>query len=171
MTERGPADAGDVAATTTPAQIEQAPVAPAIRQRVLVVDDSPDILVIASAFLNDFGFDVIHAASADAALLMLAEGDPVDLLVTDYAMPGMNGIDLVVQARERNLQQRALVITGYADSSALRDLPDGVAVLAKPFRRAELYKCILSIIGTSVRAEDVATTTHESAHATRATVT
>jgi CheY-like chemotaxis protein len=152
MTDSDFVVAGDFTAVTDTSESDQAAVIPGIRRRALVVDDSSDILIVAGAFLSDIGFDVVHAASAEAALLVLADGTPFDLLVTDYAMPGMNGKDLVVQAREQNPQLRALIISGYADSPALANLPAGTKLLAKPFRRAKLHEYIRAVIEHPVDA-------------------
>jgi CheY-like chemotaxis protein len=146
MTDSNFIVAGDFIAITDVSEAEEVPAIPSIRRRALVVDDSSDMLLVAGAFLSDIGFNVVHADSAEAALLVLADGTPFDLLVTDYVMPGMNGIDLVVQAREQNPQLRALIISGYADCTALANLPDGTKLLAKPFRRAKLHECIRAII-------------------------
>jgi CheY-like chemotaxis protein len=117
----------------------------ASRRRALLVDDVSDILVTVGAFLDGIGFDVLRASNGDTALHLLADGARVDLLVTDHAMPGMAGGDLVVEACQRNPGLRALIITGFPDAAALAILPPGVTLLAKPFRRADLIERIQSL--------------------------
>ena len=107
-------------------------------RRALLVDDSADILVTVGSFLQAFGFEVLSASSGDAALAMLLEEAPIDLLVTDYAMPGMTGKDLALEACRSHPHLRALIITGYPDLEELSSLPDHMTLLAKPFRRAQL---------------------------------
>jgi len=118
---------------------------PMRRRRALLVDDVSDVVVTVSAFLESFGFDVTRASSGDAALTTLADGSVFDLLVTDHAMPGMTGKDLAVQACQMNKALRALIITGFSDARDLSVLPEGVMLLAKPFRRAELSECIRTL--------------------------
>ncbi len=115
-----------------------AAVGPAKRRRALLVDDASEVLVTVGAFLEVFGFEVVRASNGDMALKILADGNMTDLLVTDHAMPGMTGSDLVVQACQQDPGLRALIITGYPGAAELTNLPPGVALLAKPFRRAEL---------------------------------
>ena len=108
------------------------------RRRALLIDDSADILVTVGAFLESYGFDVIAVSDGEAALRMIGE-QQVHLLVTDHAMPGMTGRDLVLQACNQDQALRAMIITGYPELHELKSLPAGIAVLAKPFRRAELF--------------------------------
>src|SRR5579864_3971617 len=72
-----------------------------VRPLALLVDDHPDVLVTTGAFLAAAGFDVVRADNGDEALTYLASGQVFVLLVTDYAMPGVSGVDLATQALER----------------------------------------------------------------------
>jgi CheY-like chemotaxis protein len=112
------------------------------RRTALLVDDASDVVITVGAFLEAFGFDVIRESSGDRALEILAAGASIDLLVTDYAMPGITGKDLVVQACQQRPTLRALIITGYPESTELAQLPAQVMLLAKPFRRAALRECV-----------------------------
>lgn len=117
------------------------------RLRALLIDDEADILVVVGAFLESSGFDVLRASSGDAALAIIAAGERIDLLVTDYAMPGLSGKDLAIAARGLVEGLRTLIITGYPEANALSDLPEGIALLAKPFRRAELSLRVRLLFG------------------------
>lgn len=119
---------------------------PTPRRRVLLVDDSSDILVTVGTFLDASGFAVTVACNADTALQLLATSR-TDLLVTDHAMPGMTGKQLVTQACQQHKGLRALIITGYPNLKELGTLPSGVTLLAKPFRRAELLARIGLLFG------------------------
>jgi PAS domain S-box-containing protein len=109
---------------------------PAVPCRVLVVDDDPLISSGTSAMLEDLGHTAIEAPSAMRALELLQAGLSVDLVVTDHAMPGMTGIELAREIRQRWPDLPILLATGYAD------LPEGVVTdlprLAKPYRQEEL---------------------------------
>lgn len=83
--------------------------------RVLLVDDVADVLVTTGAFLERAGFQVAQAGSGNQALAVLAAGGRFDALVTDYAMPGMNGVELIEQVRVVQPGLAALVITGFAE--------------------------------------------------------
>jgi CheY-like chemotaxis protein len=110
------------------------------RGPALLVDDQPDILATTAAFLIAAGFDITRARSGEAGLACLATGQRFVLLVTDYAMPGINGVDLTKQALERLPDLKVLIMTGFPDDAQLFGRPPGVAVLAKPFRRAHRFR-------------------------------
>jgi CheY-like chemotaxis protein len=80
----------------------------------------------------------VQASDADEALVRLGAGQQFSLLVTDYAMPGLTGRDLALQALARLPALKVLIMTGYPDVQGLAGLPPGVAVIMKPFRRAAL---------------------------------
>jgi CheY-like chemotaxis protein len=69
-------------------------------------------------------------------------------LVTDYAMPGLDGADLAKQAVELFPGLKVLIITGYPSDAGLFDRPPSVALLAKPFRRAALIAMLQSMFAT-----------------------
>jgi PAS domain S-box-containing protein len=117
--------------------------------RVLVVDDDADVARITTAFLEDAGFDVTTASDGNTALVKLGLDLTFDALVTDYAMPGMNGADLILHAREMNPVLPALVITGYAGAEGQERLPANVVILRKPFRRVDLLHEVKSLIDST----------------------
>jgi PAS domain S-box-containing protein len=114
--------------------------------RILIVDDEADVRQVTSAFLRKAGFEVTEARDADVALKVLADGRRFDALVTDYAMAGMNGVELVMRAREIEPGQPALIITGYAGAEGLRWLPPDVVVLRKPFKRADFVRAVKNLV-------------------------
>jgi CheY-like chemotaxis protein len=122
---------------------------------VLVVDDVSDVLVSVTAFLVTAGFMVTTAADGDAALRLIATDPLIGVLVTDFAMPGLSGVDLITQATQLRPELKCLLITGYPGADGLADLPPGVEVLAKPFRRAALIERVSVLTGEtrSARAE------------------
>jgi signal transduction histidine kinase len=112
-------------------------------ETVLLVDDDDAVRKGMAATLGGLGYRVLEAADARNALRRLGE-EEVDILVTDYAMPGMTGVELIGRAREKRRDLRGLLITGYAD------LPPGerkdVALLHKPFSAEELGARIREIL-------------------------
>jgi two-component system response regulator YesN len=81
---------------------------------VLVVDDEPDALIILRRLLRDLtsDYDIISMQSGLEALTQL-DRHPVPLLITDYSMLGMNGLQLAASVKARSPQTRVMVITGY----------------------------------------------------------
>ena len=120
---------------------------------VLVVDDDADVRELTVATLAQIGCRVVEAPSGAAALALLDGGQPVDLLIADFAMPGMNGQVFVNQARARRPSLRVIYVTGYADASAL-NLEPGDVLLEKPFRIAELAGHVVEGLDRPARAAD-----------------
>jgi CheY-like chemotaxis protein len=86
------------------------------RKTVLVVDDDPQVLRIVTRALEHENYDLISAESGPGALQKLNElGRPIDLLITDYVMPGMNGRQLALELWRRDHSLKALYITGFSD--------------------------------------------------------
>ena len=113
------------------------------RERILVVDDSPDTLDILQQNLASRGHKVSVAHDAAEALEILA-GETFDLVLTDMKMPGMSGIDLTRVVRERYPDMEVMMITGYATvESAVEALKTGAEeYLAKPFTDEELFAAV-----------------------------
>jgi CheY-like chemotaxis protein len=118
---------------------------PRVSGRILLVDDASDVLVTTGAFLEKAGFSVVRAKDGTEALARLAGGDHFDALVTDFAMPGMNGVDLIAEGRLIQPSLPALIITGFAEVRGQAELPDGVPVLRKPLTRLDLLKTIQQV--------------------------
>ena len=111
--------------------------AEAPHQRILVVDDDEAVRRFIVECLQSLGYSVDEAADGEAGLRVL-QGSPPDLIIVDYAMPGMTGVDVVQRARAVAPGVPIILATGYADMEAVdRVMPTG-SVLRKPFRIAEL---------------------------------
>jgi CheY-like chemotaxis protein len=104
----------------------------------LVVEDAPEVLMAISAFLTAAGFRVLQANNGSEALVPIEAGQSFDLLVTDYAMPGLNGAALAALAVEKLAGLKVLIITGMPGASGLADVPQAAGLLVKPFRRNAL---------------------------------
>jgi PAS domain S-box-containing protein len=111
--------------------------------RVLLVDDDPEVRGVTSAYLHDIGHKVTEATDAAHALQLIGNGGTFDLLVADFAMPGMTGLELASHAREKLPEIEVLLVTGYADPEKV---PEGYRVLNKPFSRKELSAELRGII-------------------------
>lgn len=102
----------------------------------MLVDDAPDVLTTTGKFLEAAGFDVVRATNGQAALTSLASRQKFKLLVTDYAMPGLSGVELTVQAQGTNPDLKTLIITGFPSAEGFEHLPPNTTILVKPFRRS-----------------------------------
>jgi CheY-like chemotaxis protein/two-component sensor histidine kinase len=115
---------------------------------VLLVDDDTDVLVTTGAFLEKAGFTILRASSANDALGLLADGRPVDAVITDYAMPGMNGADLIAELRATRTALPGIIISGFADLMHMGSGEDGMLVtLHKPFQREQLIGTLRRVLG------------------------
>jgi CheY-like chemotaxis protein len=98
---------------------------------VLVVDDEVDVRAIMAEALAEAGYSVEQAPDGRQALQAL-RSQRFDLLVTDFAMPGMNGAELASQARQLWPDQRVLIVSGYADTQAISSANLRAALVVKP---------------------------------------
>jgi len=108
--------------------------------QVLVVEDDEMVAAGTLAMIEDLGHTAIGAASALAALDILEVKREIDIVVTDHAMPGMNGTELAHRIRASRPDLPVILVTGYAD------LPNGsdpsLPRLNKPYRQRELAELI-----------------------------
>jgi signal transduction histidine kinase len=112
------------------------PVAARYAARVLLVDDEEIVRHATAEMLRDIGYVVEEAASAAQALATLRSGGRMEVLVTDYLMPGMTGAGLIAELRQTGHFIPVLLITGYAPAGG--DVPADVPRLSKPFRQVDL---------------------------------
>lgn len=117
--------------SAAPDPVAAATAADAPVSRVLVVDDDVLVASLTTAMLEELGHEVIEVHSGEAALKVLAAGAPVDLMMTDYLMPGMTGTSLVEAARRLRPALPVLLATGFAEAaeSAAGDIPR----ISKPY--------------------------------------
>jgi CheY-like chemotaxis protein len=107
------------------------------RARILLVDDDDDVRTITTDMITELGYKVTAVGSADEALTKVCE-EPFDLLITDVAMPGVNGVELARRVRAIDEKLPILFSSGYADVQTFgEELSDGT-VLKKPFRMVDV---------------------------------
>lgn len=111
-----------------------------------MIDDEPAICASLSAFLEDYGFNASTAESAEEALDLM-KSNTYDVCIVDLRLPGMNGEELITEARQRYPNQRHIIYTGsisYNLSDTLKELgmrPEHVFL--KPIRVLSLLvKCV-----------------------------
>lgn len=110
--------------------------APSGTETILLVEDQADVRAVMRRLLEQNGYKVIQAEDASRAIVIEASYDePIDLLVTDIVIPGLNGVELAAQIVERRPEMEVLLVTGYATREAvdrgLNDLHAGL--IRKPF--------------------------------------
>ncbi|MGO4475561.1 histidine kinase famiy protein [Massilia sp. 2TAF26] len=134
------ASRADAAAGANDAAADQAEAARS-KPCVLVVEDNDDVRELAEQVLGMEGYAVQSAGSGEQAMHLLREGARVDLLFTDVIMPGgMNGLELVEQARALRPGLPVLVTTGYMDELPQGGRGGGLDILAKPYRQDDLLE-------------------------------
>jgi CheY-like chemotaxis protein len=106
---------------------------------ILVVDDDKDVLKSTLRLLRALGFRVLGAESGSEALRQLASNPGIDLIVADFAMPEMNGIDLARTVSGLRPSLPFILMTGNGDWDPLKEIP-GMRILQKPLSEGELAK-------------------------------
>jgi PAS domain S-box-containing protein len=112
---------------------------------VLIVEDEPDLMDVASALFISMGYEVITASNSREALNLLATRE-IDILFTDVIMPGMNGVELATHAHEHYPHVRVILASGYPlPALKLEDanLEDFIFV-GKPYRLSDLARALRS---------------------------
>ncbi len=111
---------------------------------ILAVDDDPLVALNTSSLLEELGHKVLSASSGTRALEILRGENNIDLVITDQAMPGMTGAELVSKIRAERPELPVLLATGYAELAPGEG--QGIPRLAKPFRQRDLADAIGELI-------------------------
>lgn len=120
------------------------------RTKVLVVEDDEMVRDYAQLVLSALGYEPLIAGDGLAALTALDENHDIGLLLTDIGLPGMSGPALAAEARRRRPGLPVLFASGSVDSSGQAErIPEGEAVLAKPYRKSELAEKLKLLLGAS----------------------
>lgn len=116
---------------------------------VLIVDDESMIRSMMAELLERYGYRVLEAADAAEAIEICRCENEINLLITDVAMPGMDGIELAGALHELKPQMEVLYISGYSDRMLLGSgrVSSQAHVLTKPFEMRELAAKITEILG------------------------
>ena len=116
---------------------------------VLIVEDDPSILMVLSAYLSGEGYRVLQAENGEQAFEILASKPHLDLMVTDFRLPGgISGVQIAEPAVKLRPDLKVVFISGYpqeireTDSPLTRKAP----ILAKPFDLDELQNTIKTLL-------------------------
>lgn len=155
-TVAGTGDATPTAAPTRDPMPAAPPDAPAVspdtaRRRVLVVDDEELVLKTCAMVLGRLGYDVQATTDPHEAAAIVRTGrDRIDLLITDKAMPGLDGLALARQVRRLAPTLPIIVATGYLDEATAVQVEElgGASVIMKPYRIEDLAAAAADALGT-----------------------
>jgi len=125
---------------------------------VLLAEDDAQVADLVGQMLEELGYDVRRVGDAEAALDLLGDGLPADVLLSDMVMPGeMGGLDLARAARQRQPDLPVLLMTGYS-AAASAAAEEDIALLTKPFGIEALGRELARLIDSteiqSARGED-----------------
>ncbi len=125
---------------------------------VLLVDDDTRVRLTLAEHLADVGYRVVQASDGLDAVTRLDSGQPIDLLITDFAMPGMNGLALIQEVRRRLPDLPVVLLTGFADVGVrdrlVHDPADGMVLLQKPIAPDDLAARAASLLKQWQQAAD-----------------
>jgi DNA-binding NtrC family response regulator len=121
---------------------------------IFVVDDEPMLLELAVVILEPLGYKVKTFRDPKTAVAAYASSKPPpELVITDYAMHSMNGMDLIKACREVHPKQRILLISGTVDENIFRKAkvkPD--RFLAKPYQARQLVELVAELLSPNLPA-------------------
>jgi two-component system cell cycle sensor histidine kinase/response regulator CckA len=104
---------------------------------------------VAERALTRHGYKVMTADNGEDALEILGAGEPIDLLISDVVMPGMDGPTMVREARKSRPEMKILFMSGYAEEQLRKSIDiENVNFLPKPFSVTELAEAARRAVGT-----------------------
>jgi len=152
-----------------PARPAEEPTAPGMfagrgTETVLLAEDEEAVRNLLTRVLRQRGYDVIEAVDGEDALAKShSHGGPVDLLVTDVVMPGMNGWALARAVRAQRPETKVIYVTGYTQDIVEGDkvAAEGAALLHKPFSPDELLEAVRRAVQKNFSAQSLLHTQKE----------
>ena len=118
--------------------------------RILVAEDEPLIRMMITHVLINHGYDVVEAANGLEAIRLLDEAGPFSLVITDLAMPVMDGVAVAVHARAADPETAVIFASAWAGD---RNLPKPYVNLDKPYNRRQLIAAVEAAL--EAKAEDI----------------
>ena len=118
-------------------------------EKILVVEDDPDVREIAVAALSSLGYQVIQAGDGPAAVTVAADIDDLDLLLTDVVLPkGMSGPVVSEEIKRLFPGIKVLFMSGYSGDALLEHgaLRPGIELLSKPYSKSALARRVRSVL-------------------------
>lgn len=125
--------------------------------RVLLVDDNRAGLAARRAVLEELGYETTGAECPATALKLFKEaleaGNPFDLLVTDFRMPAMTGMELIQQVRGASVSTPIILISGFVEALGLTEASTGanVVIMKSANEVQQLVRAAKRLLGTAAR--------------------
>ena len=141
-------------AQNRPPAVSQPPAGKLTGATILLVDDDNQVREIIRAMLHELGYRVLEAGSGGAALDMMQRDPNVELLIVDFAMPGMNGAELARHVRSKRPTLPIIFATGFVDRVALAGI-DESCIIGKPFSETELAEKIAAVLAGDATPRNV----------------
>lgn len=118
-------------------------------QRILLVEDSDVVRMLTVEVLEELDYSVIEASEAQQALQILHSDEHIDLLMTDIGLPGMNGQELAIAARQLRPDLKVLFASGYAESVEIdkNEPSTRTDIIGKPFSLDALRDKVQGMLG------------------------
>ena len=117
---------------------------------VLLVEDHPDVSVIAADYLDHLGCTVLGADSAESAIHALRNRRDIDLVLSDIVMPGMSGLELGRLIREHHPEIPVILASGYSDKASAA-VNEGFTLIRKPYSPEALGRALDSALNETRR--------------------
>ncbi|MBR0733220.1 response regulator [Bradyrhizobium japonicum] len=117
---------------------------PGVQARILLVDDDDAVRQVTADMLYELDYDVVEVGSAGAAFDIL-ESQKIDLLLLDFAMPGMSGAEVAQRVLRRYPKLPIVFVTGYADRAQLASISTAQTI-GKPFEVGELAETLARVL-------------------------
>ena len=120
--------------------------------KILVVDDNIDLRIMVSKMLSRLGYEVSSADSAENGLGVFFK-DKFDLVLSDYEMPGMDGVAFACSVKKSSPRTRVVIMTGAGKETVFSRKSTAVdKVISKPFTLAEIDETIQNLSGEALCA-------------------
>jgi CheY-like chemotaxis protein len=116
-------------------------------EKVLIVDDQPDVLEMTADMFRSMGYEVLTAGDGNAAMELVRRHRDLVLLFSDVVMPGVNGIELANQAAAQIPGLKIMLASGYLSDSLQRQHAEALKfdIIGKPYRLADILKKLRSL--------------------------
>ena len=124
----------------------------ATRHKLLLVEDEPLVRKATARMLTRLGYEVITAENGVEALALCREGADFAVVVSDVVMPQMGGPQLANALQGLERAPKVLLVSGHTgdDACSADKLPRGVALMSKPFRRAQIEQMLRQLLSTDM---------------------
>jgi CheY-like chemotaxis protein len=109
--------------------------------RILLVEDEPDVAFVASVALEDAGYHVTLASDGKEGLEMALQDQP-ELVLTDFMMPRLTGLEMIARLRDAGFRNPVVLSTSVPEAHLPPNRPHYDAYLGKPYSMAQLLETV-----------------------------